>query len=137
LFISGIFGLAGRAEIADRIVHILFLVADQAIIVPPTLFNRKTTRERHTYGMSRFIKDEHSKRGYQVIEQAVLRIPEVRVTFAGVIPQKTSLRNHYAEFTKCLGVSERSIHPVECLGAMHSKELVVFAKDLLPEVGAN
>ena len=78
-FISGLFGLVCRAKIANRIEHFFLFVADQAIIILSPLLHKKTTGKRHSYRMSRFVKDEHGKCGNQVIEQAVLWIPEIRI----------------------------------------------------------
>ena len=77
-----LFCLVSRAEIADGIENLFFLVTDKTIVIPSPLLNEKTTGKRHTHRVSRFIEDKHGESNYQVIEESVLRIPEIRVAFA-------------------------------------------------------
>jgi hypothetical protein len=106
LWLVVLFGLVSRAEITDGIEHLFFLVPDQAIIIPAPLLNGKTAGERHPYRVSRLIKDKHGECSNQVIEEAVLRIPEIRVAFARIIPRKNTLRKHLAEFEECFPVMD-------------------------------
>src|SRR5665647_1794891 len=108
--LSTYFSLVSGAEIANGIEHLFFLVPYEAIIIPAPLFNRKTTGERHPHRVSRLVKYKHSECGYQVIEEAVLWVPEIRVTFTRVIPRKTPFRKHFTEFFECFRVVDWTTH---------------------------
>ena len=126
-----------RAEVADGIKNLFFLVPDETIIIPPPLFNEKTTGEWHTHGMTRLIEDKHGESCYQVIEEAVHRIAEVRVALARIIPRKNTRRKHLAEFAECFRVMDWISHPCKYPGVVQGEELVVFAKKLFTEIGAD
>jgi hypothetical protein len=132
-----LFCLVSRAEIADGIENLFFLVPDKTIIIPAPPLNEKTTGKRHTHRVSRFIKDKHGECGYQVVEEAVFRIPEVRVAFTRILPCKNAIRKHLAEFVECFRVMDRISHPCKRPGVVQGKELVVFAKELFAEIGAD
>jgi len=75
----GLFSLVRRAEVADGIEDLFFLVPDETIIIPAPLFNEKTTGKWHTHRMTRLIENKHGESCNQVIKEAVHRIAEVRV----------------------------------------------------------
>jgi hypothetical protein len=78
-FSAVLFGLVSRAEVADGIKNILFLIPDEAIIIPAPLLNGKTAGKWHTHWMTRLIEYKHGKCCYKVIEEAVHGVAEVRV----------------------------------------------------------
>jgi hypothetical protein len=137
LFLAVLFSLVSRAEIADGIEDLFFLVPDETIIIPAPLLNEKTTGKGHTHRMTRLIENKHGECCYQVIEEAVLRIPEVRVAFARILPCKNTLMKHLAEFEECLPVMNYIVHRKKCPGVVEGKELMVFAKELFTEIGAD
>jgi hypothetical protein len=137
VFLLVLFCLVRRTEIADGIENLFFLVPDETIIIPAPPLNEKTTGKGHTHGVSRFIEDKHSESSYQVIEEAVLRIPEVRVTFARILPRKNTLRQHFTEFEEGFPVMNNIVHRKQCPGVVQGKELVMFAKELFAEIGAD
>ncbi len=93
---------------------------DQAVIIPATLFDRKSAWKRHTNRMSWFIKDKHRERSNQVIEDPVLRITEIRVAFARVIPRETPIGKHFAESVEYFQVPDTSSHVAKCPAAVHN-----------------
>jgi len=84
--------------------------------------------------MSRLVKNKHSKRSNQVIEDSVLRITEIRVAFARVIPCETPVGKHFAEFAEYFQVPDNSSHFAKCPAAVHNKELMVFTKNLIAKI---
>jgi hypothetical protein len=87
--------------------------------------------------MSWFIEDKHGECSYQVVEEAVFRIPEIRVSFARILPRKNTLRQHLTEFEEGFPVMNYIVHRKQCPGVVQGKELVVFAKELFAEIGAD
>ena len=64
-----LFTLQCRAEVADRVGDLFFLVPDQAIIFSAPLFDRKAAGERHPYRVAGLFENEHREGGDQVIEE--------------------------------------------------------------------
>jgi hypothetical protein len=75
------FTLTCRAEIADRIKHVLLFIPNGAEIDPILLFNKKWSGKRHSDRMPRVIPHKHGITRNKVVEKAISRAIHAEARF--------------------------------------------------------